>query len=374
LHNRIDGQPAGQYSRIRYRLALADILFSLFLSWYFIWSGASLVLAQWLRAHAGASLWAVLPAYVLICGAAYQLLMLPSAYYRGFVLEHAFGLSRQNIRQWLADQAKGWAVSAVLTVAAAAGWAMLVRISGDWWWLTVAAGWYLASVVLARVAPLVLVPLFFKYSPLPDPGLRERLLHLARRMRVALLECYQIDFGKKTVKANAAFLGWGATRRVVLADTLLSAYSHDEVEAVMAHELAHFKRGHLAKLLLYHAGETLLVCYLMYSSSGWLLRWSQAGTVGEAAFLPVVFLCVSAWGILTQPLANLLSRTFEREADRLALEATGNPEAFIAMMQKLSRQNLSDPAPSLLAKIFFFSHPPASERIAAATRRISLPK
>jgi len=212
----------------------------------------------------------------------------------------------------------------------------------------------------------VIIPLFFKYKKLSDDTLRERILRLADKMKVRILDVFEIDFSKKTQKANAAFVGFGRTKRVILADTLRDKYSPDEIEVILAHEFAHYRLKHLLKLILVNSLATLLTFYFIFKTSNYFLALFGLSSLLDIAALPVIFLYWIVFGIVMQPLNNYISRRLERNADALALEATGLKGAFISTMNKLSEQNLADRKPYPLIKFFFFDHPPIDERIAMA--------
>jgi STE24 endopeptidase len=228
--------------------------------------------------------------------------------------------------------------------------------------------WVFFSIILARLTPVLIIPLFFKYKPLTDAALRERIMSLAAHMRVKILDVFEIDFSKKTVKANAAFVGLGKTRRVLLADTLQDKYTHDEIGVILAHEFAHYRLKHIVKLMLVNAFVLIGCFYLIFKTSFFLTRTFALPVLSEVASLPVFVVYFVLVGIVMQPFENYVSRRFERDADRLALVATGKKEAFITMMEKLATQNLADRTPNALIKFFFFSHPPINERISFAQR------
>lgn len=185
-------------------------------------------------------------------------------------------------------------------------------------------------------------------------------------MQVKILDCFEIDFSKKTLKANAAFLGWGATRRVVLSDTLRDKYSYDEIEVILAHEFVHYKLKHLLKLILVNSFVIILSFYIIFRTSGYSLKLFGMSSLSDIAALPVMLIYFVLFGIIMQPFENFISRRLERNADMMALKITGLNEAFISMMDKLAKQNLADRNPHPLIKFFFFDHPPIDERIALA--------
>lgn len=296
----------------------------------------------------------------------YFLLGFPLNYYRSYALEHKFCLSSQNFRGWFFDQLKAGMLSYVLGLILLSAFYFILEHYPSVWWLVVSLFWIFFSLVLAKLVPVIIIPLFFKYKKLEDSALRETIMNLAGKMKVKILDCFEIDFSKKTLKANAAFVGWGATRRVILADTLKDKYSYDEIEVILAHEFAHYKLKHLLKLLLANASVIVGCFYLIFKTSAPFLGFFKLSSLQELAALPLILLYFVVFGILMQPFENYMSRRLERHADRMALEVTGSRGAFISMMDKLATQNLSDRNPHPIIKFFFFDHPPIAERIASA--------
>ena len=353
------------YSQEKYVVAVVETVYLVLLllsSLRFGWSRSAAAFLE-ARIHGP---WFSVPVFIAVLSLSYYLLTFPLNLYSSFILEHKYRLSNQSVFSWLRDQAKAGLVAYIIGVFIAFGFYGILATCKDAWWLAAACFWVLCNVLLAKVAPLVIIPLFFKYSPLSDDGLRERIKALATRMGVEILDCYEIDFSKKTLKANAAFVGWGRSRRVLLADTLKGKYSGDEIEVILAHEFAHFRLGHLKKLVVLNAVSTAIVFYLVYLSSAPVLAFFGLGALSEVAALPLVILYFVLFDAVSRPFVNWVSRSFERSADALALRSTGNREAFISMMEKLGTQNLADRSVHPLIKAFFFTHPPVDERIAFA--------
>jgi STE24 endopeptidase len=191
-------------------------------------------------------------------------------------------------------------------------------------------------------------------------------MRLAEKMKVKILDCFEIDFSKKTLKANAAFVGFGNTRRVLLADTLKDKYSHDEIEVILAHEFSHYRLKHIFKLIAINSLVTIFIFYIIFKTNTTVLSIFRFDSLTDLAALPIVFLYFMIFGIILGPLENYLSRLFEKNADRMSLEITGLKDAFISTMEKLSAQNLADRNPHPLIKFIFFDHPSIEERIKMA--------
>jgi len=356
---------AARYSAFKYTLAIVDIAYLLALLLIFLASGLSPKLSLAIsRLTVNNAL--VFLLYLLAFLTGYSLLAFPLNFYRSFVLEHKFGLSRQKIQDWLFEQFKSGGIYYVTSAITFGVFYYFLKRYPDNWWLAAALFWLFFSLLLAKIFPLVILPLFFKYRRLTNPGLRQGILELAGKMQIRILDVFEINLSKKTQKANAALVGWGATRRVILADTLKDKYNNDEIMAVLAHEFAHYKLRHLLKLVALDSLITLLAFYLIFKTSGYLAGLFSLGALTDIASLPLIIFCLVLFGIITQPLQNYFSRRAETSADLLALKTIANKEAFITAMDKLASQNLADRIPHPIIKFFFFSHPPIAERIEMA--------
>jgi STE24 endopeptidase len=330
----------------------------------FLKSGLSLFLENLLKSF-GLPGYLLIAAYLLIISFSYYLLNLPLNFYASFTLEHKFNLSKQTPGAWLADQLKSAILAYIFSlILVFSFYWVLDRF--DQWWIVVSIFWIVFSVVLAKLAPVLIIPLFFKYKKLEDESLRQRIFSLAAKMQVKLMEVLEIDFSKKTLKANAAFTGMGKTKRVLLADTLKNKYTLDEVEVILAHEFAHYRLKHIVKLIGLNSLVTLGLFYLIFKTSVYTLGIFKLNSLAQLSSLPLVFLYFMLFGLIMQPLEAGISRRFEKDADRLALKVTGAQEAFISLMEKLAEQNLADRSPHPWIKFFFFDHPPIDERIETA--------
>ncbi len=304
--------------------------------------------------------------YVILLSLLNEAGSLPLAFYSGFLLERRYGLSTERLSAWLRDQAKSVALGLALAVPAALLLYTVIAWSPERWW--VIAGLAFASLIvgLTNVAPVLVLPLFYRVKPLDRAGLRARLLALADRAGARVVGAYEWGLADKTRKANAALAGLGGTRRILVSDTMLAEYTEDEIEVVLAHELAHHVHGDIWKGIAFESGLILAGFYL----ASRLLR-ALADAVGlrgvaDVAGLPLLLLAAGAVSLVMLPVAHAMSRAFERRADRFALHLTRNPGAFISAMKRLGAQNLAEENPSRIVQWLFYSHPPVRERIAAA--------
>jgi STE24 endopeptidase len=348
---------ATRYNRLKRRASVLSLaLTGMFLCSLLV-SGLSVRLAEAVESPA---------VYVIVLALAHELLTLPLAVYGGLLLERRYGLSAISISDWFLDRLKVFALGLLLSVLAAAvvGWS--ARTAGELWWVAAASAFSLAGVVLAAVAPLLFLPIFYRFKPLDRPALSARLLALADTQGVPALGVFEWGLGAKTSKANAALVGLGATRRIILADTLLDNYTDDEIEVIVAHELGHHVHRDMMKAIGF---ESALV-FAGALAADLLFRATAArfgiGDVTDPAGLPLLVIGAGAVSLLLAPLANALSRRAERRADLFALNLTKRPHSFMSAMRRLGAQNLAEEHPSRLVQALFHSHPPIPERLAAA--------
>lgn len=310
--------------------------------------------------------WLTLLAFVTILAVASELIQLPLSFYKGVTLERRYGLSTQSLAGWWIDQAKAGAVGLLLIVGAAALVSALLRWSPDRWWIAAAVCFAVILVLLAHLAPVVLLPLFFDFKPLDRAGLVGRLEALAARAGARVVGVFEWRLHDRTRKANAALAGIGRTRRILLSDTLLAAHSDDEIEVIVAHELGHHVHRDIWSSLAF---ESLLIALGFFAADRGL-TW-LAGSFGltgksDIAALPLLLLAMGTVSVVLMPLANAVSRAHERRADRYALEMTNNAVAFVSAMKRLGAQNLAEEQPSRIVELLFYTHPPMAARIDAA--------
>jgi len=353
---------AKEYSTIKYALSLIDTAYLLALLLLFQGLGWSKILAGRISEIAPGNLF-IIPIYLLTAYIIYYFISFPLNLYHSFILERRFCLSHQQISDWAKDQLKAGVIFYLILLILFEAFYYILKYNPHLWWLIISLFWIFFSLILAKITPIIIIPLFFKYKKISDETLRRRIINLAQKVKVKILDVFEIDFSRKTLKANAAFVGWGRSRRVILADTLKDKYNYDEIEVILAHEFAHYKLKHLLKLILINSLATILAFYCIFKTSSYSLRLFGLSSLSDIAAFPIVIIYIVLFGILTQPLQNYLSRQMERNADKTALSVTGLKEAFISMMDKMSLQNLSDRNPHPAIKFFFFDHPPIDERI-----------
>jgi len=355
---------AARYHRLRRRVTVVSMLTRAAGLFALLASGWSAALAAWSRGLAGGAIGIVM--YVSVLAAGWELLSLPLTFYGSFLLDRKYGLSSESATTWLADHLKAFGWGFVLTVGAAVTVYGSMRLWPDGWWIVVTGVFAALAIVLSRLAPVVLMPMFYRFAPLARESLRDRLLALSARAGVPVLGVFEWGLGEKTSRANAALVGIGRTRRIIVSDTVLKDYSDDEVEVILAHELSHHVHHDIWSGLAIEtgiAGASLAAANAAVITVGPSFGITR---VSDIAGLPLLVLAGGATSLLLTPLANAWSRHNERRADRYALQLTGGTAPFISAMRRLGAQNLAEERPSRPVFWFFHTHPTIDERIAAA--------
>ncbi len=357
---------ARQYEELRIRYHLGEMFFSLCITGLFALAGPAVWLGRWVCSVAGEG---ILGAAVFtgLCWTGYSFLLLPWEYESSYRLEHRFHLSNQRVADWIKDQAKAFALKGILLVLGAAVLYVLLRSTGPAWWVWAGCCWLIFGILLSHLFPIVVVPLFFHVTPLTNEGLGQRLLFLAQKAGVHVVGMFQFDMSRRTKKANALFTGLGSTKRILLGDTLLEAFDEEEIEVIMAHEMGHCVRRHVARNIALSTVVTFAGFWLTSEilKQGTAL-WPSAWRADDLAALARISFFLSAGAVLAGPFFHAYSRHCERQADWFALEKTGLVDAFCRGMKKLARQNLSNPDPGPVTEFLFYTHPSISKRIRMA--------
>jgi STE24 endopeptidase len=358
---------AKDYARIRRRLWLVDTSFTAVyaLAWLFL--GWSVLLRDWLSGFT-TNPWILVPAFAAVYGGIMVLINLPLGYYSGFVLPHRYDQSTQSFGDWVLDQLKGLAIALPIGLILLEGVYVFLRAFPDTWWLWTAGAVLLFQVILANLAPVLIAPIFNKYIPLGEEhaDLAERLMHLAERANTKVKGVFKFDMSRRTKAANAALTGIGNTRRIVLGDTLINEFTPEEIETVLAHELGHHVHKDIPLLIGLGTAFTLVGLYLASLVMDWAVVYFGFTSIAAPAAMPMLELVLGAYGLITMPLENAVSRWRERKADEYALQTTGKREAFSSAFTRLANQNLGEVDPERWVVIMFYSHPPLGERIAMA--------
>ncbi len=357
----MDSTKAKVYSSGKRRIAVCEWALTLiFFTGLFLSGGSQLLI--WLALMVSQNPYIVVIVYITIAGSLLQIILLPLDYTTSFSMEHDFGLSRQTLLSWITDYIKKTLFSGLLYVVMIVALYFFIRISPSFWWLYSALTYFLMSVILAKIFPQIVIPLFYKLTKTTDEALKEKLTRLADKMGVQILDIYTIGLGAKTSKANAAVCGLGKSKRILLSDTLLESYTPDEIEATLAHELAHHKYQHFWKLSFLNGFSMLLNFLIIKLILDTALSAGVIPVIHSISAFPLIAIAFTLYSICALPFLNLVSRRYETQADTDAVGITGKPSVFKELIQKLTLQNLSDPNPGIIAKYFFYDHPPASER------------
>jgi len=358
---------AKQYARIRRRLWLVSTTLSALYALAWLFAGWAIALRDWLT-MISPNPWFLVAGFIVIFGGIYAILTLPLDYYSGFVLPHRFDQSTQTFKDWVIDQLKGLAVAAPLGLLLLELLYLALRATGDLWWLWAAGGMLVFSVLLSNLAPVLIMPIFNKFVPLGDEhaDLEERLLKLAEKANTRVRGVFKFDMSRRTKSANAALTGIGNTRRIVLGDTLIDEFTDDEIETVLAHELGHHVHNDLPLLIAFGTLTTTVGLYLASLALNWATGFFGFSGPADVAALPALGLILGAYGLVTMPLENAISRWRENMADDYALQATGKTEAFASAFTRLANQNLGEVNPENWVVFLFYSHPPLGQRIEKA--------
>jgi len=329
-------------------------------------------LDEWFQADAGINaLWLRVAAMFLLITVMHALISLPLSFYSGHLLEHKYGLSRQSLGRWVGRYLKRNLLTLAFGLLMTWGVFAIIWWTGSWWWLVAAGAFFVVSVVMGQLAPVLILPLFYKITRLEDETLGNRFRNLSAGTGLRIEGVYRMEMSAETAKANAMLAGLGRTRRVLLGDTLLDGFEPDEIEVIFAHEVGHHVHRHIWKLIIIGLGFSLAGFYVC--------DWVVAGWVGQiegsvdyhhfpAYALPALTLTITLFSQLLEPIQNVISRFFERQCDWYALQRTGMVRQYRSAFEKLARLNKSDPSPHPLEVFLFHSHPPIAERLSMADR------
>ena len=317
----------------------------------------------------GTSVWAM-AAFLFATGVALSIVSLPFAWYAQFKLEERFGFNTTSVKTWLLDRVKGFLLTLLLGYPLLALVLKLIEWTGANWWLWASAVVIAFQLLMLLVAPAVIMPLFNRFTPLPEGTLRERLFALAQRTDFPARSIEVMDGSKRSRHSNAFFTGFGRFRKIVLFDTLVAQLTQPELESVLAHEIGHYKKRHLIKLL----GLSIAGVFVAFAVIAWLAhqQWfyrafgfeyqpgfAAANLVPAMLLFALLAETISFW---VSPLIHILSRHFEYEADSFAHATMGETESFVQALRKLSEKNLSNLMPHWLYSSFYYSHPTLLER------------
>jgi len=301
--------------------------------------------------------------FIISVGILFSILFFPLNYYTDFYLEHKYNLSNQTFFKWIMEGLKVLIVSAVIGTPIILFLFYTLINYGALWWLPFAILLFVVSVVLARIVPTIILPLFYKVTPLENEELKHKISSLAKEAGITVENVYSFDMSKNTKKANAAFTGLGKSKRIILGDTLLENFSLDEIETVIAHELGHYKKRHILKNIIIGTLSSFLTFFLIAVLYDYSLKYFGFADRTIIAAIPLLSLWAMIIGLVQAPLTNMLSRKFEYEADNYSVSVTNKPVVFADALKKLNEQNLGDENPNPFVEWYFYSHPSIKKRI-----------
>ena len=353
---------AKKYNNIKLGIGITKGIISFILVTLFVYFGYSNKLVELISFYTN-NTYLQFILFTIAIGFISSLLFAPVKYYTGFYLEHKYDLSNQTFLAWIWEGTKGVLVGGVIGLPILLLFFWVLNSFGDLWWLVFATFMFFISVILAQLVPIVIIPIFYKVSPIEDEELKGKIVKLANKVGMNVENVFKFDMSKNTKKANAAFTGLGKTKRIILGDTLLDGYSHDQIETVMAHELGHYKYKHIVKNLIIGTIFSFLTFYLIAVIYKFVLPYFGFSSIVEIAALPLLTLIGMLIGLIQQPISNIISRIFEYQADEYAIKSTNKRESFISTLEKLTDQNLGDKEPHPFVEWFFYSHPSIKNRI-----------
>lgn len=327
-------------------------------------SGASSELTRFLSSYGSywISLWMYLFVFVILL----QLVALPIAFYAGFVVDHRFQLSTQSVSGWVVDELKGLGVALIFGLLAATMLYYLIA-TVSLWWITAAVIFAVFSIILSIILPFVILPIFYKVSPLTDLQLKDSLLGMTKTAGVGKIDRVLVaDESRRSIRANAFFSGVGKSKSIVLFDTLLSNFTHREIVTVVAHELGHYVNKDIWKEALTSGILILPPFFLADVVLRSAVTSSSLSSITDPSGLPLIFAVLIGVNFALQPVSNAVSRIVEQKADEFALNVANDPDAQASTERRLADLSLSVDRPSRVVELLFYTHPPSSKRIKLA--------
>jgi len=358
----LDTSNSKRYHRIKNYLFLAGIILNIVLLLVFFISGLSLSLKGFL-AERVPHYYLLNFLYILIFSLAFYLTGLPLNFYEGYILEHRFNLSRQNIFSWLIHNLKQTFISLVMLVLVVEFIYFVLRNFASTWWIWAGFFWLFLSLILVKITPSVLIPIFYKYVEIDNQELKGKIFSLFDHCNVKLKNIYAIDLSKDTKKANAFICGLGNNRRVVLTDTLLNNFNNEQINSVVAHELGHYKNRDTFKQVIWNSSLSLAAFFavdIIFKQSMVSFGFQN---IDDIALFPLFAFYLLVISLIILPIQNGFSRFLETKADCFSLKTVGSYAAYIDALTKLGEINLADFNPNPFIEFMLYDHPALSRRI-----------
>ena len=353
---------AKTYENEKRKISIVGSLLSLIFILLFYFSGLSHYLA-----NINLSFIYVFLIYIILFHLISTIIGLPLGYYSSYVHEHKWGFSNYTNKTWIVDQLKSFAVSLILLPILLGLFFWVLWKFPETWWLVAATITTLVSIVFVTLFPVVILPIFNKYDTIEDEELTSQLSEILHKAGLQSSGFFRQDMSRQTKKENAFLAGMGKTRRVVIADNLLEHMSLSEIKSVIAHEVGHYRYSHLPKNILIGTIQQLIIFYLLNIIMKTLYPEFLTSNINNLTLFPMFSLIMSLLSsLLFGPLNNMISRYFERQADRTSLELYPDKDSFQKAMAGLANRNLSNAYPEWWVKLLYYSHPPIGERLSFA--------
>jgi STE24 endopeptidase len=353
---------AKTYNRAKLITGISSSVISFLLLVGLVWLDSTRHIAEFAWA-VGSYRYIALLVFTASVGLLQSLITLPIGFYSGYILEHRYNLSNQSLGRWAWERLKGSLVGLPLVALILMVVYYCIETYANNWWFPVGVLLSLVSVLLARIAPVLFMPLFYRFDPLPDGPLKERIARLCTATGLKFEGIFTFNLSKNTKKANAGFTGIGKSRRIILGDTLVQDFSEEEIETVFAHELGHYRHRHIIIGILTGVCSTFIGLFIASRLYAWSVAALGFASITDLEALPLLAIWLGLFGLVTTPISNIISRRHERQADAYALAVTKNGQAFAAALRRLADTNLADPEPHPLVEFLFYRHPSIAKRI-----------
>lgn len=352
-----------KYNNIKLAFGISKTIVTFILLFVFVYYDFSKYLVNYLSTYVTNS-YIILFIFVVILGIILSILFFPANFYTEFLLEHKYNLSNQTFFTWIWENFKSTMVGSIIGIPILMIFYYIMENYGNLWWLPFAFLLFIVTVILSKVLPIIILPIFYKLTPIEDEDLKQRILVLSDSVNMKIDNVFQFNLSKNTKKANAAFTGLGKTKKILLGDTLTNEFSNDEIETVIAHELGHYKHKHLITNIVVSTVSSFLTFYLLSVLYQFSIGWLGFKEITEIAALPLLVLWGMLIGLIQTPLLNILSRKHEYQADEYAVKTTNKKDIFIDTLTKLTEKNMGDKEPHPFVEWFFYSHPSIKKRVA----------
>jgi STE24 endopeptidase len=360
------------YEDAKYRLWIPSSILETLLSFYLVFCGFYPVLIERIWTWTDNSFFAAI-LFLILGGVPGALLSLPFALYSEFGIEKHFGFSNMTLGMWVADEIKGFFVNMLIMIPLLLAMIGLFKYASDWWWILLGCIYFAFSIGISIIYPIFIAPIFNKFTPLEEGELKTRLEELLKKCGFKASGLFVMDASRRSGHSNAYFTGFGKSKRVVLYDTLIEQLSVDEIEAVLGHELGHYKHHHILKKMVFMIPAVFVVLFIISMLVKLPSLYSGFGFVNvevvpyQMMFIGIFLMSLvfGEWGILLNPIMNFLSRRDEFQADAFAKKICGTGEPLCTALIKLNKENLSEIQVPKIYSVFNYNHPPLLERIAA---------